>query len=332
MSTQAGKDWRNESAEAVARKVAEQVRATLESAAPGELSPGDAEALRKRLLEELPAEAVLDARRVIRHFEENRIKAIKDKARDAERLFFHENSVERLTRHLRGQHGVLFASCIVLILTGLPIKFAHWAPFAWLAQTAGRELLHNLHMVGGIGLTAIAVYHLFYTAISEIGRRDFGLLIMMPQDAKDAYGQILYFLGIRKEKPLYGRFSYVEKFDYWAVYWGMVVMLGSGYILWAYYPGSTVGQLLPKFPKSMFDIAREAHSDEALLATLAIVIWHFYNVHFNPKKFPGSLTWWNGKITLEEFKEEHPLEYEEWRAAGKLPEESEEETAHPKGN
>ena len=237
--------------------------------------------------------------------------------------------MERLTLHLRIQHMVLFSSCVLLIFTGLPIKFAHWAAFAWLAETLGRPLLHNLHMVGGLGLTAIAVYHLLYTAISESGRRDFGLLIMKPQDAKDAFQQILFFLGKRKEKPLYGRFSYIEKFDYWAVYWGMVVMLGSGYILWSYFPDSAVGAMLPKFPKSVFDIAREAHSDEALLATLAIVVWHFYNVHFNPKRFPGSLTWWNGKMTVEEFKEEHPLEYEELRAAGKVPAEDDAEAGEP---
>ncbi len=101
----------------------------------------------------------------------------------------------------------------------------------------------------------------------------------------------------------------MEKFDYWAVYWGMVVMITSGYILW--FKDVTINQ----FGKFVFDIGREAHSDEALLATLAIVIWHFYNVHFNPHKFPGSLTWLNGKITLREFKEEHPLEYEEWKAS-----------------
>jgi cytochrome b subunit of formate dehydrogenase len=214
---------------------------------------------------------------------------------------------------------VLLTSCVLLIVTGLPIKFYEWAFFAWIAETFSRGLLHDLHMVGAVGLTAIAGYHLFYTALSEQGRRDFGLLIMKPQDAKDAFHQILFFLGKKKERPLYGRFSYIEKFDYWAVYWGMVVMLGSGYILWSYVPDSAVAAMLPKLPKSVFDIAREAHSDEALLATLAIVVWHFYNVHFNPKRFPGSLTWWDGKITLEEFKEEHPLEYEEWRASGRLP-------------
>jgi formate dehydrogenase subunit gamma len=330
MNEGAGKGWRREDAEAIAGETAARVTEALERSAPEGLDADGAAELRRRLIEVLPGEAAQDARRICRRFGEERARAARERRKAEARRDHHEKSVERLTLHLRAQHMVLFASCIVLILTGLPIKFSDWAPFAWVTRMAGRGLLHNLHMVGAIGLTGIALYHLFYTALSELGRRDFGLLIMKPQDAKDALGQILYFLGIRKEKPLYGRFSYIEKFDYWAVYWGMVVMLGSGYILWSYVPESTIGGLIPKLPKSVFDIAREAHSDEALLATLAIVVWHFYNVHFNPKRFPGSLTWWNGKITLEEFKEEHPLEYEEWRSEGKLSGEDEEGgSSHP---
>jgi hypothetical protein len=85
----------------------------------------------------------------------------------------------------------------------------------------------------------------------------------------------------------------------------MIIMIGSGALLWF---ESTAMQFMPKF---VLDIAKEAHSDEALLATLAIVIWHFYNVHLNPHKFPMSRTWITGRISREEMIEEHPLEYEE---------------------
>jgi hypothetical protein len=81
-------------------------------------------------------------------------------------------------------------------------------------------------------------------------------------------------------------------------------MVGSGLIMWFH------NLALSYFPKYVYDIAREAHSDEALLATLTIVIWHFYNVHFNPSRFPGSLVWWHGKLTKEQMIDEHPLEYE----------------------
>jgi cytochrome b subunit of formate dehydrogenase len=118
-----------------------------------------------------------------------------------------------------------------------------------------------------------------------------------------------YFLGKTEEKPRFGRFSYVEKFDYWAVYWGMVIMIGSGLILWYL---ETFLQYLPKFAA---DIAREAHSDEGLLATLAIIIWHFYNVHLNPENFPMNWTMFTGKISETDIRRHHPLEYEELMAA-----------------
>jgi cytochrome b subunit of formate dehydrogenase len=149
------------------------------------------------------------------------------------------------------------------------------------------------------------VHHLLYTILTRDGRRDFILLIPMPKDIRDAVQNIRYFLGKTGERPKFGRFSYIEKFDYWAVYWGCIIMIGSGAFLW----GESIALIY--FPKFVLDIAHEMHSDEALLATLAIVIWHFYNVHFNPDRFPGTLLWWHGRISEHEIKEEHPLEYEE---------------------
>ena len=101
----------------------------------------------------------------------------------------------------------------------------------------------------------------------------------------------------------------MEKFDYWAVYWGMVIMITSGLMLW--FPTQTM-RLLPKFA---LDIAKEAHSDEGLLATLAIIIWHFYNVHLNATVFPMSWVWLTGRITKRRRIKEHALEYE--RLTGK---------------
>jgi cytochrome b subunit of formate dehydrogenase len=114
----------------------------------------------------------------------------------------------------------------------------------------------------------------------------------------------MYMFGFRDDPPRYDRFSYVEKFDYWAVYWGMVVMILSGLVLW--FEDASLA-LLPKY---FLDIAHEAHSDEALLATLAIIVWHFYNAHFNPDRFPMSWSWWHGKISQEEMKHHHAVEYE----------------------
>ncbi len=201
---------------------------------------------------------------------------------------------------------VLFTSVIVLIITGMPLRFAemNWSE-TLIHLLGGIENSRLLHRLGALGLMSVAVYHVFYTALSKQGRRDFMLLLPKPSDALDVFKMIMHFLGRSEERPKFGRFSYIEKFDYWAVYWGCVIMIVTGLALW--FQDFTL-TFLPKFA---LVITKETHRDEALLATLAIVIWHFYNVHFNPDKFPGSLTWWTGKISKHEMMEEHPLEYEE---------------------
>ena len=302
--------WTEQDTRALSETIAGAVASALESEAPENMTDEQVRRLRSSLESALAKEVVLDARRATRHFffeearQEKRVSRMMAKAeREAD-------SVERLSLHIRLQHMILFSSCILLIVTGLPIKFHESAFSGFLIDIMGGPgVTRILHRIGAIAMTAIAVYHIYFCMVFKEGRKTFDLLIPKVQDGKDALHQIGYFLGIKKDRPLFGRFSYIEKFDYWAVYWGMVVMITSGYVLWF------KDWAINAFGKYVFDIGREAHSDEALLATLAIVIWHFYNVHFNPSKFPGSLTWLNGKISIEEFKEEHPLEYEEWAAA-----------------
>jgi formate dehydrogenase subunit gamma len=310
--------WREEDGLELEGRIAKRVAEVVAEETESQLDGAQASRLKAMLTEELERETSKCSRRIVRAFvEEERLKGkrlakARARATDAGRM------VERLSLHQRVQHIILFSSTILLIITGLPIKF-HEAAVAGaiINLMGGPEITRVLHRIGAIGLTAIGLYHIFYCAAFEEGRKTFARLIPKLQDAKDALHQIFYYLGLKRDKPLYGRFSYIEKFDYWAVYWGMVVMITSGYILW--FKDLAINQ----FGKFVFDIGREAHSDEALLATLAIVIWHFYNVHFNPHKFPGSLTWWHGKITVEEFREEHPLEYEEWVRAGRIAEPAE---------
>ncbi|MDD5542811.1 MAG: cytochrome b/b6 domain-containing protein [Acidobacteriia bacterium] len=282
---------------------------------PEGLSEAQRQRLHTELFTSLREETVLDARRVVRRFQEEENRQRKQAEKKRRKQSMADETVQRLSLQQRLQHMVLFSCTLILIVTGLPIKF-HDAPAAEfiIRFLGGPGVTRWLHRFGAIGLTLVGLYHLWYCMAFEEGRKNFALLIPKLQDAKDAGQQIGYFLGFKKERPLFGRFSYIEKFDYWAVYWGMVVMITSGYLLWF------MERAINQFGKVAYDIAREAHSDEGLLATLAIIIWHFYNVHFNPKKFPGSLTWWHGRIPVEEFREDHPLEYEEWLSAQKLEE------------
>lgn len=213
---------------------------------------------------------------------------------------------QRLNLSVRLQHMLMAVSVLILIFSGLPLKFPEVPLFVFLMQfMGGIENSTLIHRIGACGLIAVSVWHLFYIIFFKEGRRDFWLMLPTWKDVKDFAKTMGYYFGRHGEKAKFGRFSYVEKFDYWAVYWGCVIMIGTGIALWS--PELT----FTYFPKYIYDIAKEVHSDEALLATLAIVIWHFYNVHFNPSVFPGSLLWFHGRIDEHDMKLEHPLEYDE---------------------
>lgn len=216
--------------------------------------------------------------------------------------------VQRFSANLRMQHFVLFVSMLILMATGAVLfclKHPEWffwgqdAPF--IGQLAGWRFWHR---VGAVGLIAVSVYHVLYIIYSREGRREFIAWFPMPKDFVDVTQNSLFFLGLSKKRPRYGRYSYFEKFDYWAVYWGCVIMIGTGLVLWF---DKDAARLIPWFN---YELAIFLHSHEAVLATLALLIWHFYNVHFNPSKFPGSMVWFHGRLTKEEMLEEHPLEYE----------------------
>lgn len=307
-----GNLWAQQDTAETAARLSRGISNSIMKELPKGLTDAQFNRLKKELLTSLEKEMILESRRVIRLFVEEEEAQQKHQEKRRKRKALFEESVERISVNQRAQHMILLTCTLLLIITGLPIKF-HEAPAAEfiIHLLGGPNITRILHRIGAIGLTIVGVYHLWYCMAFEEGRRNFGLLLPSPRDLKDFLQQMGYYLGLKDDRPLFDRFSYIEKFDYWAVYWGMVVMITSGYILWF------MEKAINQFGKVAYDIAREAHSDEGLLATLAIIIWHFYNVHFNPKKFPGSLTWWHGRIPIEEFREEHPLEYERWLEAQK---------------
>ena len=226
----------------------------------------------------------------------------------------------RFNANFRFQHIVLLTSTVMLILTGVPLKFPKNSVSQFIIEIFGGPAgARSVHHFFALGLIFIGIYHLVYSFWSRYGRKDFYELLPSLKDFSDVFNQLKYYLGFRKEKVKYGRFSYVEKFDYWAVYWGLIMMIGTGMVMWLFqgeFEPLIFGRIELSFgpdmiTNSVYAIAREMHSDEALLATLVIVGWHFYNVHLNPHKFPMSKVWLTGKMTEKEMKDEHPLEYEE---------------------
>lgn len=221
----------------------------------------------------------------------------------------------RFSIHPRLQHILLFVSFAVLALTGLPQKFhnTEWAQWAVNAM-GGIEFVRLIHRGAALAMGVATLYHLVYVGyiLAKKGPRAWLPIFPSLKDFRDVLQMVLYFFGLRKEKPRFDQFAYYEKFDYWAVFWGMAIMGGSGLTMW--FP-TLVTQWLPGI---IVPIAKSAHSDEAILAVLAIVLWHLYNVHFKPGIFPFNPTIFTGKISKEHIMEEHALEYA--RLAGVKPE------------
>jgi cytochrome b subunit of formate dehydrogenase len=137
------------------------------------------------------------------------------------------------------------------------------------------------------------------------GRRDFALLLPRIRDFREFGQSVLWMVGRRAARPRFGRFTYLEKFDYWAVFWGCAIFFASGLAMW--FPGM-LRTVLPGVSPAAVDALKEAHAHEAVLAFLAIAIWHIYNVHFRPGRFPGSWMFLHGRIGRGEHAAEHELE------------------------
>ena len=217
--------------------------------------------------------------------------------------------VERMSLHQRWQHVILFSSFITLVITGFALKF----PDSWFAALLGMgERIRGItHRVAGVVLIGVGTYHMFYLAFRKDGRRLLLDFLPTPKDATDAIGCLLYYLGRRREKPQFRRFNYAEKAEYWALVWGLFVMAGTGIMLWA---KVFVGGILARW---WLDVATAIHLYEAVLATLAIVVWHFYQVFFDPDVYPMNWAWWDGKMSYEHYREEHGLDSETLLAAAR---------------
>ncbi len=212
----------------------------------------------------------------------------------------------RMTVNQRWQHLILFTSFIVLVITGFALKY----PESWFAHTLGmgENLRGTIHRVAGVMLIAAGIYHLFYLAMLREGRRLLRNLAPRPKDAFDALKTMRYYLGLSAEKPKFGRFTYAEKAEYWALVWGTALMGLTGVMMWA---KVWVGDLLARW---WVDVATAIHFYEAILATLAILVWHFYQVFFDPDVYPMNWAWWDGKMPVELYREEHELDVESLQA------------------
>ena len=214
--------------------------------------------------------------------------------------------IKRFDIHQIIQHAGLMISFIMLVLTGLPLKFHNLAVSQWwVGVWGGIEVTRSAHNFAAWMIVIVCIYHLVYIVYSILVlKKPFPVkIIPTGQDFTKLYQELGYFLGLKKEKPEYDRFNWREKFDYWAIFWGMPVMAISGFILM--YP-----VLVTKFlPGWVVPAALVAHSDEAMLALSWIFLVHIFFNHLPPGIFPINTTMFTGNVPKERYHREHPLEY-----------------------
>ncbi|MDX1673706.1 MAG: cytochrome c3 family protein [Longimicrobiales bacterium] len=215
--------------------------------------------------------------------------------------------VWRFRLYHRVTHAAVVISFFLLVFTGMPLRFSctPWSGYL-MDLLGGVEMAGLLHRIGGAITFGYFGAHLGFLVRGIVRAEDrrrilWGResIVPHPQDVRDLFAQFRWFLGLGP-RPRFGRFSYMEKFDYFAVFWGVAIIGGTGLMLW-----------MPEFfsgflPGWMFNVATIVHADEAMLATLFIFTIHFFNVHLRPEKFPLDAVMFTGRATVEYMEEEHP--------------------------
>jgi formate dehydrogenase gamma subunit len=219
-----------------------------------------------------------------------------------------EEKYLRMTLNERIQHFMLLSTFMTLVFTGFALKYPEAFWVKWTMFFIGKnafELRGLVHRVAAVLMTSASIYHLFYVIFTRRGRKLIADLWFYKKDLTDLFLSLGYLVGKVDEKPKLGRFSYIEKAEYWAVVWGTFVMGATGSMLWFQ------NYFLPIINIYGMDLATAVHWYEAILASLAILVWHFYFIFLNPDVAPMNKAWFTGYLTRHQMENEHPLELEE---------------------
>ncbi len=224
--------------------------------------------------------------------------------------------VQRMDKSQRIQHFLLLSSMIILFLTAWPLLAADsLAAQNFTKALGGVKSIAWIHRLSGVTMIGVFIYHFYYLyGQFKNGHRQFP---MMPKwkDVEDMFNIGFYFLGLRSEKPKFAQFAFHEKFEYWAVCFGTVMMGASGLILM--FP-IFISRVLPGWAISL---ATVVHASEALLAAVVLMIWHFYNVHLKPGVLPMNWAWLTGRMPAHAYDEDHGAHVDQLRKKGEWKEE-----------
>jgi formate dehydrogenase gamma subunit len=222
--------------------------------------------------------------------------------------------IVRFSAKQRVEHVLIMSFFILLALTGFPQKFfeAGWAQ--WLVlHLGGIDSVHWLHRMSGILFALVAIEHLGGVLLLTVRKRIDTSMVPTKKDFRDAIVMLKYYLWVSEEKAEFDRYDYRQKFEYWGLVFGGILMIVTGFTL--YFPTFFTRFL----PGEIIPAAKVAHSNEGLLAFLVVILWHIYNAHLNPDVFPFDVSIFTGKVTRERMEEEHPAEYARIAAKEMMP-------------
>jgi cytochrome b subunit of formate dehydrogenase len=213
------------------------------------------------------------------------------------------NYIVRFNLQQRIEHFITMVVFALLCVTGLPQKFyqAGWA-HTIVDVFGGVDNLRWTHRIAGIVLAVSTVVHFTNAILLMLGKRTYFSMVPTRKDFEDVIQQLKYYLGMTEKHPMYDRYTYKEKFEYWGLVIGNVIMVATGFIL--FFPVQAANLV----PGEIIPAAKVAHSNEGLMAFFVITIWHIFNAHLNPDVFPFDAAIFTGKVSRERYVHEHPLE------------------------
>jgi formate dehydrogenase subunit gamma len=214
--------------------------------------------------------------------------------------------VVRFSFWARFQHAAIILLFGLLLLTGMPQKWPYAEASRWVIEHLGGIFVTRwLHRAAGVAFSGLLVAHLAIAITGVVSRRTQPSMLLSRKDFRDAIDNLRYYIGWAETPPPFGRFDYRQKFEYWGLVFGALIMALTGFIL--FFP-ILLSRVLPA---ELIPAAKVMHSAEALLAFLIVLIWHMAGAHLTPESFPMDTSIFTGKIRKDKLRREHPLEYED---------------------